>query len=70
LPALDRPLVFAVRRRGDVVQAETLDALQQLLGERDADGSANEPQAGRHRPAKHRGSGGWRGRGPRGRPRR
>ncbi len=31
LPQFDRPLVFAVRRRGEVLQAETVSALQELL---------------------------------------
>ena len=70
LPVLDRPLVFAVRRRGDVLQAETLGALQQLLEERETGGPAANAKPPKHHPAKHHGSRGMRGRGPRGRPRR
>ncbi|MGH7593337.1 MAG: DEAD/DEAH box helicase [Gemmatimonadales bacterium] len=70
LPILDRPLVFAVRRRGDVIQAERLDALQQLLQEQDADQSSTAVPLPRRQPANRQGSRGWRGRGPRGRPRR
>ena len=70
LPVLDRPLVFAVRRRGDVIQAETVAALQDLL-ERSGPPAVgrNDHVVKRHQP--HRGeSKGFRGRGPRGRPRR
>lgn len=70
LPILDRPLVFGVRRRGDVLQAETLSALQQLLADREVDRPVADVQPPRHPPAKHHGSRGLRGRGPRGRPRR
>ena len=70
LPQLDRPLVFAVRRRGDELHAESLDELQRLLGDREpvrhGDGA---PKPGRH-PSRRRESRGLRGRGPRGRPRR
>ena len=72
LPVLDRPLVFAVRRRGEVIQAESVAALQELL-ER-----SGPPTAGRNerherdhkRRQPHQHPGGNRGRGPRGRPRR
>lgn len=70
LPVLDRPLVFAVRRRGDVLQAETLAALQQLLDETEPSRPAASAKPPKHHPAKHHGSRGMRGRGPRGRPRR
>jgi len=70
LPVLDRPLVFAVRRRGDVLQAETLDALQQLVEERETSRPAANPKSSQQHSAKHHGSRGMRGRGPRGRPRR
>lgn len=70
LPVLDRPLVFAVRRRGEVLQAETLGALQQLLQESETHRPAARPKPPGHHPAKHHGSRGMRGRGPRGRPRR
>ncbi|HEY8062580.1 MAG TPA: DEAD/DEAH box helicase, partial [Gemmatimonadales bacterium] len=70
LPVLDRPLVFAVRRRGDVLQAETLGALQQLLQGNETNPPAASQKPPKHHPAKHHGSRGMRGRGPRGRPRR
>lgn len=68
LPALDRPLIFAVRRRGDVLQADRLDALQELLRQSDAHrpAAAKSPPRARGKEPKR----GWRGRGPRGRPRR
>ena len=75
LPMLDRPLVCAVRRRGEVFQAETVSALQQLL-ERSGPPAAGRNE--RHDPYErtgkrrqpHQHPGGNRGRGPRGRPRR
>ena len=71
LPPLDRPLVFGVRRRGDVLQAETLDALRELLQDHDTDRRAAKVQPPQRHPGKrHGGSRGMRGRGPRGRPRR
>ena len=70
LPVFDRPLVFAVRRRGDVLQAETVAALQELL-ERSGPPAAgrNDHVARHHQPRRHEPKG-FRGRGPRGRPRR
>ncbi len=75
LPVLDRPLVFAVRRRGEVLQAETVVALHELL---DRSGPPAVGRNERHEPFEQKGKkrqphqhpGGHRGRGPRGRPRR
>jgi hypothetical protein len=72
LPVLDRPLVFAVHRRGEELQADSITALQELLdrggppagGRNDLDG---DPSRGRSRGKQAKG---FRGRGPRGRPRR
>jgi hypothetical protein len=70
LPVFDRPLVFAVRRRGDVIQAETVAMLQELL-ERSGPPAAgrNDHEVRRHQPHRREPKG-FRGRGPRGRPRR
>lgn len=70
LPVLDRPLAFAVRRRGDVIQAETVAALQELL-ERSGPPAVgrNDHVVKRHQPRRGEPKG-FRGRGPRGRPRR
>ena len=70
LPVLDRPLVFAVRRRGDVIQAETVAALQELLERGGPPAVGRNDHGGKHRQQHQRESKGFRGRGPRGRPRR
>jgi len=72
LPVLDRPLVFAVHRRGEELQADSITALQELLDR------GGPPAAGRNDPDRDSSRGrphgrqakGFRGRGPRGRPRR
>ena len=72
LPVIDRPLAFAVRRRGDVIQAESVVALQELLersGPEQVGRNERHERGGKHRQA-HQHPGGNRGRGPRGRPRR
>jgi len=73
LPLLDRPLVFAVRRRGEVLQAESIGALQELLdrsGPPSAGRNERHERGEKHRQPHQRGPKGFRGRGPRGRPRR
>jgi ATP-dependent helicase HrpA len=70
LPMFDRPLVFAVRRRGDVIQAESVPALQELLEQGGPPAAGrNDHVTKRHQPHR-RDPKGFRGRGPRGRPRR
>jgi ATP-dependent RNA helicase HrpA len=72
LPLLDRPLVFAVRRRGDLLQAESVTAMQALLeqGGPPAVGRNDAAQPYQRHGPRQRDSKGFRGRGPRGRPRR
>ena len=72
LPVLDRPLVFAVRRRGDVLQSETVAGLQELLEQSGLPRAGRNERDGRDgkRRQPHQHPGGNRGRGPRGRPRR
>ena len=70
LPVLDRPLTFAVRRRGDVIQAESVAALQELLEQGGPPAAGRNDYMAKHHQSKRRESKGFRGRGPRGRPRR
>ncbi len=68
LPKVDRPLVFAVQRGGEVLQAESLETLQELLkrppieraaaGDRDPRGRHRGGGPGRHRSGPSRGPGG------------
>ena len=72
LPVLDRPLAFAVRRGKEVLHAESLDALQELLERQESTRPARQDDRRHHDRRQRRGGppGGYRGRGPRGRPRR
>ncbi len=69
LPALDRPLVFAVRKRGALLQADTLAELQALLDRQETPAHASRGERLNH---PDRGGGGSRGHRapPRGRRRR
>jgi ATP-dependent helicase HrpA len=70
LPLLDRPLVFAVRRRGDVIQAETVAALRELLERSGPTAAGRNDHVAKRHDSHRREPKGFRGRGPRGRPRR
>jgi hypothetical protein len=68
LPVLDRPLVFAVRRRGAILHADTLTELHALLDRPDT--TVTGKRAGSPDGSSRRGHGGGRGPAPRGRRRR
>ncbi|HEY4320025.1 MAG TPA: DEAD/DEAH box helicase [Gemmatimonadales bacterium] len=59
LPVLDRVLTFAMRRRGDVLQSDTLAGLKQLVEASARTGQPEQP---------HGGAAGGKRRGPHGRP--
>jgi ATP-dependent helicase HrpA len=59
LPALDRPLVFAMRSRGQVLQSDSVDGLRELL--RTHENRREHPAAGHHGGGGGRGGEGKRG---------
>lgn len=66
VPPLDRPVTFAVRKKGGVLESASLDELRAMLGRSHDD----QPERSHDRPASRRHASGRRGRAPRGRPRR
>ncbi|MGH7582877.1 MAG: hypothetical protein ACREL5_06620, partial [Gemmatimonadales bacterium] len=63
LPEFDRPVTFAVRRRGEVLEADTIEAMRHLL--RETERRPRRDESPPHRGGRRGAVRGMRGRGPR-----